>query len=323
MATKLNIYDIGTNDLTNLIATLDAQRADFEALSLSNMENTSAPQILQGSIWNVAGSVYYSSIDETPSGTPVTGFNYIKGVVSGSTLTYTWTTTAPTWDPEKGGWYGTGGAADDRYLPYKFAVSGAVYLKQRMLSREILNMLNFSNDGLQIGQEKSAVDIAIGDSTLRLSWDQAGTDKLELIGKGLKAEEDSEFNQNLDVDGDLVVGGTAQHDARRFETSSSNIFIATPSSGTQNELFDLLAPFIPTIGDYMSIHGTEYYSDTATDWRQYHYAYRETATRIRIHGVLMRWTTVFSTSALNRQINDGSSSFILVGLADADMMITW
>lgn len=106
-------------------------------LSLTNYNNTSLPAIAAGSIIEVAGSLYQFASETAISGSASAGMNYIYMVPSGSDLTPTWTTTAPTWDAAKQGWYGTGGAATYRYVASVY-LSGANYVGKTMLERPVV-----------------------------------------------------------------------------------------------------------------------------------------------------------------------------------------
>ena len=103
---------------------VEKQRLGFIALSLTNYDNDSEPQIVAGSVVEISGSLFQFSSNDSVSGTPVTdSINYIMLEVSGSgdsqTVSGSWTTTAPTWNDAKQGWYDATG--NKRY------VAGCIY----------------------------------------------------------------------------------------------------------------------------------------------------------------------------------------------------
>lgn len=72
------------------------------------VSTVAAPDIKQGTFFYHAGNLYeVQSSDYTPSGAPSAGFNYIKLVVSGTTLTASWVTTFSgyIYNPAYRGWY--------------------------------------------------------------------------------------------------------------------------------------------------------------------------------------------------------------------------
>jgi hypothetical protein len=102
------------SDWTGLGTLIEKQRLGFIAVSLTNMLTTSAPKIALGSAVEVSGTLYLASADDTISGSPTAGLNYIMGTVSGNNISFSYTTTAPVWNTEKQGWYSAGGT--ERYV---------------------------------------------------------------------------------------------------------------------------------------------------------------------------------------------------------------
>ena len=89
---------------------VEKQRLGFIGLSLTNYDNNSVPQIAAGSCVEISGSIFQFPSNDTITGTPSSGnINYIILTVSGSgdsqTVEASWTTTAPTWNTSKQGWY--------------------------------------------------------------------------------------------------------------------------------------------------------------------------------------------------------------------------
>ena len=87
---------------------LEKQRFGYQAISLTNFEADTEPQIAAGSKVEVGGALYEFSGAES-----ITGFGgigagndvYIKLTVAGTAITASWTTTAPAWSTSKQGWY--------------------------------------------------------------------------------------------------------------------------------------------------------------------------------------------------------------------------
>jgi hypothetical protein len=98
---------INYTEWARLIQKTTFEAGSFIALGLTNMNTISAPQVARGSRVEVGGSLYKCSdtADETITGTPGTGQNYIYCVPAGASASFTYSTTAPTWNSVKGGWY--------------------------------------------------------------------------------------------------------------------------------------------------------------------------------------------------------------------------
>ncbi len=89
---------------------VEKQRLGFIGLSLTNYDNNSVPQIAAGSCVEISGSIFQFPSNDTITGTPSSGnINYIILTVSGSgdsqTVGASWTTTVPSWNTSKQGWY--------------------------------------------------------------------------------------------------------------------------------------------------------------------------------------------------------------------------
>jgi len=105
----VNIPDTGEN-WDAAWQTVEGMRKGQMALSLTNYDSDSIPQIASGSWVEVAGSIYKFTANDSISGSASSGnINYIKMVPSGSgdsaIVTPTWTTDAPTWSDTYQGYY--------------------------------------------------------------------------------------------------------------------------------------------------------------------------------------------------------------------------
>ena len=98
---------------------IDKQRLGYLGLSLTNYDADTEPQIAAGSKVEIASALFEFTAAESITGWGGIGASsrvYVKLVVAGTAVTAAFTTTAPTWSTSKQGWYGTGGAALDRYV---------------------------------------------------------------------------------------------------------------------------------------------------------------------------------------------------------------
>jgi hypothetical protein len=96
--------------ITNYQNLADKQRRGYQAISLDSLITTAAVTIKSGSVVEVAGALYEFQADETESGGTWAGIGnsnvvYIYIVPAGSTATFIYSVTAPTWDSSKQGWY--------------------------------------------------------------------------------------------------------------------------------------------------------------------------------------------------------------------------
>lgn len=92
-----------------------AQRIGYQAVSLTNFDNDSEPQLAAGSVVEIGGALFEAAALESISGWAGISNDsdvYIKLTVSGSTATAAFTTDPPTWSTSKQGWYD----GDDRYI---------------------------------------------------------------------------------------------------------------------------------------------------------------------------------------------------------------
>jgi hypothetical protein len=82
-----------------------AEMTGYLNITLSDMDNPSAPLVLAGSVFEVNAGLYRVTSDETISGTPSTGQNYVYAVPNAGGCAFQYSATAPTWSAAKGGWY--------------------------------------------------------------------------------------------------------------------------------------------------------------------------------------------------------------------------
>jgi len=110
----INKYKIGNVNFDSLMLSLDKQRRGISNISISNMDNTSAPVIEAGSSVEVGGALYEFTTDKSISTTdPYTdekiedGFAYIILISSGSpsVINAYFTATNPVWRTDYHGHY--------------------------------------------------------------------------------------------------------------------------------------------------------------------------------------------------------------------------
>jgi len=132
---KINNYSQLDTNILEVQLTLDQTRKGLHSVSLTNYDNTSAPQIAAGSVVEVNGALYKFTANETITGSPTDGTVYIMIVPSTTTCTAEYINTAPIWSDDKQGWYGTSGTSNYRYLEYIIYKSASSYYP-----KEIFNM---------------------------------------------------------------------------------------------------------------------------------------------------------------------------------------
>jgi hypothetical protein len=151
--TRVNDYGptVADSDIESLQDTVDVQRRTYDAVTLNNWTSgdTSAPTIAVGSVIEINGSVFEVqtsaiTIGSVPGG--ATDDLYIKlTVTGGTTVTADWSTTAPTWDAAKGGWFdGT-----NKVLPFVVDYDGSTTWdnKREIVSRFNENSYNYPDGG--------------------------------------------------------------------------------------------------------------------------------------------------------------------------------
>jgi len=111
---------------------IEKQRLGYQAISLTNFDNDSEPQVCAGSTIEIAGALFEFTSNESITGWGAIGNNndvYIKCVVSGTSVTAEFTTAAPTWSESKQGWY----VGLDRYIGGLYKDASGNYTKKRYL----------------------------------------------------------------------------------------------------------------------------------------------------------------------------------------------
>jgi len=87
---------------------IDKERLGYHAISLTHFIDTAEPSIAAGSKVEIGGALYEFVADETGTGWAGLGASsvaYILITPAGAACSWSYTTTAPTWDTAKQGWY--------------------------------------------------------------------------------------------------------------------------------------------------------------------------------------------------------------------------
>jgi hypothetical protein len=87
---------------------IEKQRLGYQAVSLTNFDTDNEPEIAAGSKVEIGGALFEFSANESITGWGGIGNDndvYIKLVVDGTSVTAEFTTSAPSWDTAKHGWY--------------------------------------------------------------------------------------------------------------------------------------------------------------------------------------------------------------------------
>ena len=191
--------------ITTAITQVDEQRKGFQNITLTNWTNVAEPEINQGGRVEIEGALFSFTANEDldasnnwagfGNSTQIYGYYLVGG--GGASVTCELTTTAPTWQEEKGGWYDT--ASDtNRFWGGIFKDVGGNYADKFLYvdrtskttpnnlidNRGNLDLTGYVNDDKQI-------DFA---SDATILWDES--------------ENEFYFNKSLKVAGGIETDGT-------------------------------------------------------------------------------------------------------------------
>lgn len=108
MATKKYTYAAGdTAWVTTFMEAIEKNWKGINKTVLTNWNATTVCAVDDGSLIEIAGSIYLSTTDTSIGGTASTGINYIEAIGSTLGCVFNWTQTAPTWRSDYMGWYAT------------------------------------------------------------------------------------------------------------------------------------------------------------------------------------------------------------------------
>ena len=112
----------GDSDWSTFTNIVRNRGKDSIFVSMTHWDDTEEPVIEAGSYVTINHALYslttagglttISGCTDITGGQPI----YVMAVPNGDSVTAQATTSPPTWDADKGGWYGTGAAANHRYI---------------------------------------------------------------------------------------------------------------------------------------------------------------------------------------------------------------
>lgn len=111
---------------------VDKERLGYCAISLTHFDDTSEPSIAAGSKVEVGGALYEFTADETGTGWGGIGASnnaYFLLTPAGASISWSYTTTAPTWDTAKQGWY----TGSNRVFGFLWKDAGGLYERKTIL----------------------------------------------------------------------------------------------------------------------------------------------------------------------------------------------
>ena len=120
--------------LDNFITNETYFQRGFYSVCFSEMTTNSAPVIQANSIIEIDGDLYEFNTNESITGTP-SGVCYVKCYESSGALVAEYTSTAPTFNALKNGWYGADANATHRYI-LKLYYDDPDYLYKQIMNKE-------------------------------------------------------------------------------------------------------------------------------------------------------------------------------------------
>ena len=124
---------------------IDKQRLGYQAISLTHFTDTSEPSIAAGSKVEVGGALYEFAADETGTGWAGIGASntvYLYLVPAGAAISWLYSTTAPTWDTAKQGWYN----GNNRAIFQLFKDSSGNYTGKRTIQNPFMPDIYYQFD---------------------------------------------------------------------------------------------------------------------------------------------------------------------------------
>ena len=254
MGSKLNTYAVGNNDLTAMMASENALTKGFHQVSLTNWSTTAVPQIALGSLIECDGALYQSTVDESIGGSTSDGTLYIKTVPSSNTVTFEFSTTAPTWDTSKQGWY-TSTSSNERYLNFELYRSSSNFIKYRIESPTIKTRCSIKST---VTQSMVALTKIIFNTTIFDNCSEFDTANYKFTAKK---------NGWFDLDVNLVPTYTVANGGKVYLYKNGSAIYETGYGQTlENKVIS--RKLLLAVGDYIEIYGvsipaSSFYIDTA------------------------------------------------------------
>ncbi len=199
--------------ITTAITQVDEQRKGFQNITLTNWTNVAEPEINQGGRVEIEGALFSFTANEdldasnnwagVSNSTQIYGYYLVGG--GGTTVTCELTTTAPTWQEEKGGWYDT--ATDtNRFWGGIYKDAGGNYSNKFIyLGRDLITANHFNVD------ENSNIELT---GTVNLDKNIGFASDADILWD--ESEDEFYFNKSLKVDDGIETDGT------KFKTKKLN-----------------------------------------------------------------------------------------------------
>ncbi|MDR2658765.1 MAG: hypothetical protein LBC27_02085 [Spirochaetaceae bacterium] len=103
--TEPGIDGVTLEDWQTFLLRTTIQGGGYILLGVVNMDTTGAPSIELGSRLEINGAFYKAVSNESVSGSPANGTNYVYAVPSSGGAYFQYSAAAPVWNTAKGGWY--------------------------------------------------------------------------------------------------------------------------------------------------------------------------------------------------------------------------
>ena len=311
------------------VTRLEEGQKGYNGVTLTNFANdTTEPGIAQGSVIEIAGALYEFTGPEPETVASWGGVGngtqaYIEITAGGSTATAAWTTTPPSWDTDKQGFYRSslvrtvGGSFKDG--------SGNATKKFLYSDPNLISLRKYGNGSVEI---PGALEVVTGGVTVGAGGLTVTADGLTVTAGGLAVGAGgAEISGALDVAGydidcaamTLTAGITCGLDID-MTGSDPDITSTKPidlqkghyharlnqTGGDIDDVYDFLAPAIPDNGDSVVVHGVVGYG-TNVQWHVTS-AQRSTSTAIALYRVNLG--SGITDGIASSTITDGDSTSI-------------
>lgn len=214
------------NDIENLQDTVDDQRISYFGISLTEWNTTTIPQIAAGSKLENNGALWEVTTNTTITGSPSDGKVFIY--FNPTTPAFVFTNTVPTWSDSKQGWYGTGGSANYRYLPFATTKSGSSYSDKRVM------VVNHQTDRTTLEDGTDSDRELFWASDASILWDESEDEFVS--SKSLNLTGTIEASSNISSTGGYLSADLGRQITQKEDFSTSQ---------TQDNVYDSLSPNLP------------------------------------------------------------------------------
>ena len=156
---------------------IDKQRLGYQAISLTNFaSDTDEPQIAAGSKVEIGGALFDADANESITGWAGIANSsdvYIHLTVSGSSVTASFSTTAPTWDTAKQGWY----SGSVRVIGGLYKDGSGNYARKWLYEeKQVASVKRYGNGAVELGDDLDVTGDLTVTGDLSCASLQAGSD---------------------------------------------------------------------------------------------------------------------------------------------------